>query len=155
MKLKFIAKVLVPVFVFAMFLAVSPSSASAQGRHPAYLHALSDLRAARAHLERPDHGELRHEEKEAIHQINNAIDEIKKAAIEDGKDIDEHPMVDARMDWPGRLHRAMELLDKAHQDIAHEEDNPSAQGLQQRAFEHIDKAKHEVGEAIRIVAARY
>ena len=71
------------------------------------------------------------------------------------RDLDEHPMVDARMDWPGRLHRAMELLDKAHQDIAHEEDNQFAQGLQQRAFEHIDKAKHEVGEAIRIVAARY
>jgi hypothetical protein len=155
MKLKFIAKALVPVFVFAMFLAVSPRSASAQGKHPAYIHALSDLRAARAHLERPDHGDLRHEEKEAIHQINDAIDEIKKAAIEDGKDLDEHPMVDARMDWPGRLHRAMELLDKAHQDIAYEEDNRFAQGLQQRAFEHIDKAKHEVGEAIRIVAARY
>ena len=155
MKLKFIAKALVPVFVFAMFLAVSPSNSSAQGKHPAYIHALSDLRAARAHLERPDRGELRHEEKEAIHQINDAIDEIKKAAIEDGKDLDEHPMVDARMDWPGRLHRAMELLDKAHQDIAHEEDDRFAQGLQQRAFEHIDKAKHEVGEAIRIVAARY
>lgn len=155
MKLKFIANALVPVFVFAMFLAVSPSSVSAGGKHPAYLHALSDLRTARAYLERPDHGELRHEEKEAIHQINDAIDEIKKAAIEDGKDLDEHPMVDARMDWPGRLHRAMELLDKAHQDIAHEEDNQFAQGLQQRAFEHIDKAKHEVGEAIRIVAARY
>ena len=154
MKVKFIAKALVPVFVLALFLAVSPSSASAQGRHPAYIHALSDLRAARAHLERPDHGELRHEEKEAVHQINDAIDEIKKAAIEDGKDLDEHPMVDARMDWPGRLHRAMELLDKAHQDIAHEEDNRFAQGLQQRAFEHIDKAKHEVGEAIRTVAMR-
>jgi hypothetical protein len=81
MKLKFIANALVPVFAFAMFLAVGPSSASAGGKHPAYLHALSDLRAARAHLERPDHGELRHEEKEAIHQINDAIDEIKKAAI--------------------------------------------------------------------------
>jgi hypothetical protein len=155
MTMKFLAKVLVPVFLFALFLAMSPNSAFAQNRHPAYLHALTDLRAARAHLERPDRGELRHEEKEAIHQINEAIEEIKKAAKEDGKDINEHPPVDVRMDWPGRLHRAMELLDKAHQDIAHEEDNSSAQGLQQRAFEHIDKAKHEVGEAIRIVASRY
>jgi hypothetical protein len=155
MTMKLIAKVLVPIFVFALFLSMSASSASAQNRHPAYLHALTDLRAARANLERPDHGELRHEEKEAIHQINEAIDEIKKAAKEDGKDINEHPPVDVRMDWPGRLHRAMELLAKAHQDIAHEEDNSSAQGPQQRAFEHIDKAKHEVGEAIRIVTSRY
>jgi hypothetical protein len=152
--MKYIARAVFPAVLFALFLALSPSNAAAQGRHPAYLHALSDLRAARAHLERSDHGELRHEEKEAIHQINEAIDEIKKAAVEDGKDVDDHVVVDARMDWPGRLHRAMELLNKAHQDIEHEEDNRFAQGLQQRAFEHIDKARHEVGEAINIVASR-
>jgi hypothetical protein len=45
----------------------------------------------------------------------------------------------------------MELLDKAHADIAHEEDNGWARGLQQRSFEHIDNAKHQVHEAIRIV----
>src|ERR1700759_5079755 len=134
--MKYLAKTVFPAVLFALFLALSPSNAAAQGRHPAYLHALSDLRAARAHLERPDHGELRHEEKEAIHQINEAIDEIKKAAVEDGKDVDDHVNVDARMDWPGRLHRAMELLNKAHQDIEHQEDNQFAQGLQQRAFEH-------------------
>jgi hypothetical protein len=58
------------------------------------------------------------------------------------------------MDYPGRLHRAKELLEKAHRDISEEEDNHSAQGLQQRAFEHIDKAVHEVDEAIRVVANR-
>jgi hypothetical protein len=153
--MKYCVKVVFPAVLFALFLALSPSNANAQGRHPAYLHALTDLRAARAHLlERPDHGALRHEEKEAVNQINAAIDEIKKAAIEDGKDLDDHPPVDAGMDWPGRLHRAMELLNKAHRDIEEEEDNRFAQGLQQRAFEHIDKAKHEVGEAIRIVEAR-
>jgi hypothetical protein len=154
MTMKSIAKLAFPALLFALFLALSPSNAAAQGRHPAYLHALSDLRAARAHLERPDHGELRHEEKEAVHQINAAIDEIKKAAIEDGKDVDDHVSVDAGMDWPGRLHRAMELLNKAHRDIEQEEDNHFAQGLQQRAFDHIDNARHEVGEAIRIVESR-
>ncbi|HEY1482827.1 MAG TPA: hypothetical protein VGF19_08900 [Candidatus Acidoferrum sp.] len=153
--MKSIAKLVFPALLFALFLAITPGNAAAQGRHPAYLHALSDLRAARAHLERPDHGELKHEEKEAVHQINEAIDEIKKAAVEDGKDIDDHVSVDSGLDWPGRLHRAMELLNKAHQDLEHEEDNQFAVGLQQRAFEHIDKARHEVGEAIRIVAARY
>ena len=106
-------------------------------------------------LERPDHGEWRHEEKEARHHIDKAIDEIKKAAIDDGKDLSDHPPVDVHMDWPGRLHRAMELLDKAHEDISREEDNRFAQGLQQRAFAHIDEAKHEVREAIRIVESRY
>ena len=154
MTMKSVAKFAVSFLFFAFFLVLTPGNAAAQGRHPAYLHALTDLRAARAHLERHDGGDLRHEEKEAIHQINDAIDEIKKAAIQDGKDLDEHPPVDAGLDYPGRLHRAMELLNKAHEDLSREEDNSSAQGLQQRAFDHIDKARHEVGECIRIVASR-
>ena len=51
----------------------------------------------------------------------------------------------------GRLHRAIELLNKAHNDIAKEEDNRFAQGLQERALGHIDKAHHHVEEAIHWV----
>jgi hypothetical protein len=154
MTMKFIAKLIMPAVFFAFLLSLGAGSAAAQGSHPAYLHALSDLRAARAHLDHHDGGELRHEEKEAIHQIDAAIGEIKKASIDDGKDLNDHPPVDAHMDYPGRLHRAKELLEKAHQDISREEDNRFAQGLQQRAIEHIDKATHEVDEAIRVVANR-
>jgi hypothetical protein len=119
--------------------------------HPAYLHALTDLRHARAHLERPDGGELKEQEKKAIHEIDEAIGEIKRASIDDGKDLNDHPPVDAKVDWRGRLHRALELLNKAHNDVAQEEDNGFAQGLQQRALEHIDKAHHHVEEAIHLV----
>lgn len=149
---KSIARLAVVAFVFALVASLSPSQTFAQGKHPAYLHALSDLRAARAHLEHHDSGELRHEEKEAIHAIDDAINEIKKASIDDGKDLNDHPPVDAGLDYTGRLHRARQLLEKAHQDIAHEEDNSFAQGLQQRAFGHIDRAIHEVDECIRVVA---
>lgn len=138
----------------ALFLMLSvATNASAQNRHPACLHALSDLRAARAHLQRPDGGHLRHEEEEAIKEINKAIDEIKKASIDDGKDLNDQPPVDANLGWGGRLHRAIKLLDKAHNDISREEDNQSAQGLQQRAMGHIDKAHHEVEEAVNWVAS--
>jgi hypothetical protein len=153
MSMKSIAKLAVSILFFALVFALAPNQADAQGKHPAYLHALTDLRHARAHLEHGDGGQLRHEESEAINQIDAAIAEIKKASIDDGKDLNDHPSVDAGLDQTGRLHRAMQLLDKAHQDIAQEEDNAFAQGLQQRAFGHIDRAKHEVGEAIRIVAA--
>jgi hypothetical protein len=61
--MKFVARLFVPVFAFALFLALTPTHTFAHGSHPAYLHALSDLRAARSLLERPDHGELRHEER--------------------------------------------------------------------------------------------
>lgn len=128
------------------------NAASAPAKdHPAYLHALTDLRHARAHLQRPDGGELKEQEKKAIHEIDAAIDEIKKASIDDGKDLNDHPPVDLKMDWKGRLHRALELIDKAHQDVSQEEDNKFAQGLQQRAMEHIDKAHHHVEEAIHLV----
>jgi hypothetical protein len=140
--------------VFALLLAI-PAALSAKpsppADHPAYLHALTDLRAARAHLQRPDGGELRDQEKKAIHEIDEAINEIKKASVDDGKDLNDHPPVDTRMPWDGRLHRALQLLDKAHQDISQEEDNRFAQGLQERAFIHIDKAHHHVEEAINLV----
>jgi tetratricopeptide (TPR) repeat protein len=150
--MKAVLKLALVAAVLTLALAFSASTGAAQ-EHPAYLHALSDLRQARAHLERPDHGELREQEKKAVHEINDAIDEIKKAAIDDGKDLNEHPPVDAHLDWPGRLHRAIELINKAHNDIAREEDNRSAQGLQQRALGHIDKARHHVEEAIEVVRA--
>ena len=62
MTMKPIAGFVVPVLFLALFFALGPGNVAAQGRHPAYLHALSDLRAVRAHLERPDGGELREEE---------------------------------------------------------------------------------------------
>jgi hypothetical protein len=128
----------------------SVTAAPAAGReHPAYLHALSDLRDARAHLERPGGGERKEQERKAIEEIDAAISEIKKASIEDGKNINDHVPVDSHLDWPGRLHKAVELLDKAHSDVAREEDNRFAEGLQARALEHIDRAHHHVEEAIR------
>jgi hypothetical protein len=153
MTMKCIARITLVTLALVLLFTLHTTLVYAQGKHPAYLHALSDLRAARAHLEHHDGGELRHEEKEAIHAIDEAISEIKKASIDDGKDLNDHPPVDAGLDHTGRLHRAKQLLEKAHQDIAHEEDNSYAQGLQQRAFGHIDRAIHEVDECIRIVAA--
>ncbi len=135
----------------AFLMPLATSNVSAQGKHPAYLHALSDLRDARAHLQRPDGGALHAEEDAAIRDIDRAIAEIKKAAIDDGKNIDDHVAVDSHMDWKGRLHRARELLDKAHSDVAREEDDPMTRGLQARVIEHIDKAHHHVDEAIAIV----
>jgi hypothetical protein len=140
--------------IFGLLLAI-PAVLSATPdpprEHPAYLHALTDLRHARAHLQRPDGGELREQEKKAIHEIDEAINEIKKASIDDGKDLNDHPPVDAHMAWGGRLHRALELLDKAHHDVSEEEDNAFAQRLQERALLHIDKAHHHVEEAIHLV----
>lgn len=150
--MKNLSKLMVAVFALLLVIPAAISGAPQPPReHPAYLHALTDLRHARAHLQRPDGGELREQEKKAIQKIDDAINEIKKASIDDGKDLNDHPPVDASLDWRGRLHRALELVNKAHSDVAQEEDNAFAQGLQQRALKHIDEAHKHIEEAIHLV----
>ena len=137
--------------LLALFVAVCAALTFADepGRHPAYLHALTDLRHARAHLENlaPTY-HMDKEEQHAIEEIDRAIDEIKRASIDDGKNLNDHPPVDAQMERRGRFHRALELLDKAHNDIAREEDDPSVRGLRDRALHHIDEAHRIVDHLI-------
>jgi hypothetical protein len=150
-----------PSFMKSIFLAlvVLGFAASSQantpanrpaGAHPYYLHALSDLRAARWMIEhRPGNWQRTVDEVEAVKRIDAAIGEIKKAAIDDGKNLEDHPKVDEKNDHDGRLHEAADFLRKAREDVAHDEDNQFAQGLQARAFGHIDAAISAVKKAIK------
>jgi hypothetical protein len=109
--------------------------------HPAYLHALSDLRAARWLIEhRPGDWTQTADEQEAVRQIDAGIGEIKQAALNDGKNLADHPPVDERSDHRGRIHEAVDYLKKARADVAGEEDNGFANGLRGRAIGHIDAA---------------
>jgi hypothetical protein len=134
-----------------LLLAVLPFAANADmpGKHPFYLHALSDLRAARWMLEhRPGDPAVSAQEDVAITEIDKAIGEIKKASIDDGKNLEDHPPVQGINDRPGRLHKALELLHKVHGDVAREEDDPFTKGLRDRAIMHIDEAAHATEHAI-------
>jgi hypothetical protein len=134
-----------------LLLAVLPFAANADmpGKHPAYLHALSDLRAARWMLEhRPGDPAVSAQEDVAITEIDKAIGEIKKASIDDGKNLEDHPPIQGINDRPGRLHKALELLRKVHGDVAREEDDPFTKGLRDRAIMHIDEATHATEHAI-------
>jgi tetratricopeptide (TPR) repeat protein len=111
------------------------------GEHPAYLRALSDLRSARWMLNhRPGNWKQTNDELMAVAEIDKAIDEIKKASIDDGKDVNWHPKVDEVPDRGGRLHAAADYLRKAREDVNKEEDNGFARGLRNRALEHINGA---------------
>lgn len=137
-----------------LLLLVLPLAANADlpGKHPYYLHALSDLRTARWMLEhRPGDAAVSAQEDVAIAEIDKTIGEIRKAAIDDGKDIHDHPQVDAPADHPGRLHKSLELLRKVHSDIDREEDDPVTRGLKDRAVHHLDEAIHANEHAIRDV----
>jgi hypothetical protein len=140
-----------PLLLAGLLLVAAPFAANADlpGKHPFYLHALSDLRAARWLIEhRPGDAAVSGQEDVAIAEIDKAIGEIKHAAIDDGKDIHDHPPVQGPNDRPGRLHKALELLHKVHNDVAREEDDPMTRGLRDRAVGHIDEAMHATEHAI-------
>ena len=120
--------------------------------HPAYLHALTDLRDARWNLEhRPGDAAVSGQEDVAIVEIDRAIGDAKTAAMEDGKNVYQHPPEDAHIDRRGRLHHAVELLRKARQDVAQGESNGGAVDLRNRVIGHIDLAIQATQRAIHII----
>ena len=136
----------------ASFTALSADAADLPGRHPAYLHALTDLRGARWNLEhRPGDAAVSSQEDVAIVETDRAIQEAKTAAMEDGKNIEDKPHEDANLNRAGRLHHAMELLRKAKDDVAREEDNPETRDLRNRIVQHTDLAMEATKRAIHDV----
>ncbi len=141
MKKKLILATLLSVIV--------PLSAYADlpGKHPGYLHALTDLRTARWFLNhQPGDAKVYGDEDVAITEIDATISEIKRASIDDGKDLHDHPQADVP-EHGSRLLKSIELLKKAHGDIDQEEDNPESRELRHRALEHIDHAIHAADKA--------
>jgi len=130
-----------------------PCAMSAQqvppAQHPAFLHALSDLRAARGYLDKVSANDtVDSDSSAAIHEIDLAINLMKQASIDDGKDIHDHPPIDAHLQKNGRLHTARQLLEKARDDVKMPENNPAAAQLQQRVIGHINLAHKYVDQAI-------
>ena len=118
--------------------------------HPAYLQALSELRFARAHLFKLTPNDIiNDQEQHAIAEIDAALREIRAAAIDDGKNLDEHPPIDLTLIKTDRYHQALELLQKAGADVSHEEDNPATQGLQHRALMHVNAAQETLTALMR------
>jgi hypothetical protein len=130
-------------FAFLALLGITQLPATAQtlpGKHPGYLHALSDLRAARWLLNhQPGDAKVYSGEDVAIQEVDAAMAEIKKASIDDGKNLNDHPAIDVK-EHGSRLLRAAETLHRAHSDIDGEEDNPEVREVRHHALEHIQKA---------------
>jgi len=130
-----------------------PCAVSAQqvapGKHAEFLHALSDLRAARGYLDKVTPNEtVDSDTAAAIREIDSAINGIKQASIDDGKDLHDHPPIDAHLEKTGRLNTAKQLLQKAYSDVAMQESDPAAAALQKRIWGHINAAHKYVDAAI-------
>jgi hypothetical protein len=137
--------------VAVALIAAVPAWADDSDRRPQYLHVLGDLRDAREHLEHFGSDPVDARAERAIFEIDRAINEIRREAVMNGDDMENHVPVDTHMVRNGRFHKAMDLLDKAKRDVAGEEDQPDAQALQLRVMRHIEEARHEVARAIAII----
>jgi hypothetical protein len=132
-----------------------PVAAQAQWwqRHPKYLHAMSDLRMAYWLISHHEQNEpfARPEETHALKEIARAYQDLKDASIIDEKDINEQPPADMNFyDHRGRLHRALDLLHEARNDVSGEEEDPDARGFRHGALRDIDKAIRATNTAIEI-----
>ena len=122
--------------------------ADTPGEYPHYLHALTDLRFARAWLTAGGANNVMGREMDAVVNIDKAIGEIKRAAIDDGKDLMDHPPIDAGLKHKGRLHKAMALLTSARKDLQFEEDDKQALGWRRAALKHVNDAAKADKQAI-------
>ena len=132
-------------------LLIPPLSAHADtpGRHPGFLHALTDLRSARWLIShRTGDAVVSGHEEVAIQKIVAAISDIQRDAVSDGKALADHPAADAPASKADRLNRALALLDAAHKDVNAEEDNPKAIELKKVALNNIDEATQQLKAAL-------
>ena len=133
------------------FLSVAalfwPAAVHAQGRHPRYLRARSDLRTAQLLARVREEPNVTRNLEVAAGEIEGAIREIDRAAVLDGKDVLDRPRIDDHIPRRDRFRRIVDLLRSARADIEHEEDNPRAREWRNIAFRHIDEALNAVHRA--------
>jgi hypothetical protein len=122
-------------------------NADTPGRHPAYLHARSDLRLAQMLMRVREEPNVTRRLVEADHEVEAAIGEVDRAAVIDRKDLEGHPHVDAFPDRRRRFGRIVELLRSARRDLGSEEDNGRARGWRDAAYRHIDEALEHMHKA--------
>jgi hypothetical protein len=136
-------------FAVAFLVAAPAAFGDAPGRHPAYLHARTDLRRAERLMDWPEFRNVRHDLDESARHVREAIHEIDSAALWDRKDLQDHPPVDTYPDRAGRFQAIARFLSGARRDIEREEDNPAARAWRDRAIKHIDEAIAAVRRAAR------
>ncbi len=137
------------LFLAAALLLPALSIADTPGRHPAYLHARTDLWRATFILESRDEENVMRDLRAAGREVRDAIGEIDRAAVLDRKDLDDHPRVDTNLRGKGKFRAAAQLLWSAKRDLLREEDNRAARGWRDAAIAKIDHALELVRRAAR------
>jgi hypothetical protein len=133
----------------AFLLTGTATFGDTPGRHPAYLHARTDLRRAEHLMDWPEFRNVRHDLDDSARHVREAIHELDAAAAWDRKDLIDNPPIDTYPDRAGRFHAIAQFLFGAKRDIEREEDNPAARAWRDRAIRHIDEAIASVHHAAR------
>jgi len=142
--------VIVGLLALVLVSGASAQAGFAQENHPAYLKALEDLRAARWLLQQvPPHWVRANDELNAIRSIDEAIAQIRRESIDDGRDANFNPRIDEKPDRPRRLQDVQSFLGRARADIEQEPDTGRIRGLRGRAAGSIEAALAFVGNAQR------
>lgn len=114
-----------------------------------YLHALSDLRTARDYIQSDHRPHFEHDRNVAVQQINNAIDQVKHAAWDDGKQTKYAPPTHPDTDPWHPLREAVRWLDEAKKRLLEGVDRPENAGLRERAVSYVDQARQTVLDLIQ------
>ena len=130
------------------FAAATPAPA----QEPHYLRGLSDLRTARDYIQSDHRHEFDHERHHAVDEINKAIDEIKHAAWDDGRNTKCAPPAQPDTDPWHPMREAVNWLDAGRRDVSQGVDRPENQGLRDRALMHIDDARRTLWDVVRMQA---
>jgi len=144
MKLRIVA-----VSLVGLISVLAPGAVNAQGRHPAYLHARTDLRTSQFLMRVREEPNVSRNLHDADREVEAAIHEIDRAAILDHKDLEDHPNIDSNLNRRGRFEKIVALLRSARADLGREEDNGRARGWRDAAYGHIDAALEHIHRAAR------
>lgn len=131
----------------AVAVLVFATATPARAQEPHYLRALGDLRTARDYISF-DKGAFNGERRHAVDEINKAIEEIKHAAWDDGKQTRFSPPGDANKGW-APMHYAQNALNAARANVAQGMDTPQNAGLRGRADQHMAEAVRTLGHIIQ------
>ena len=126
-----------------------PPGPPAPAAHPAYMASIQNLRQARALLERPAGAvDVKWDEKTAIHDIDDALHDIRNARVDDGKPETEHAPIENGLAYRDRLKQAEKDLHDAAQDLESREDNFWAKKDRKHAVDSIRRAEKATREAM-------
>ena len=119
-------------------------------QHPAYLHALEDLRLARKAIEARGGGAaMRPHEVAAIQHIGEAGTEIDKIAPGENKNVDVAIAADVDPSKNiGGLHDARDYLNRALNDLKEAESDTSVLGDRAKAVADVNEALNSVNAGI-------